>query len=125
MHFSTDAKNVKIDDYDATEAKVAARIEEYQHIQAHIDEFHGILSKTLSTKVKVDRRFGLGENGIYQEPLERTLEYLGLSMSKNQVVNVSIDADSERALIPFHVLNAEGWYKMYKTRRKNDQSTPL
>jgi hypothetical protein len=30
----------------------------------------------------------------YQEPLERTLESLGLSMSKDQVVNMSIDGEA-------------------------------
>jgi hypothetical protein len=55
----------------------------------------------LSEHVPVDPRFGLGQMGIYQEPLERTLEYLGLSMSKDQVVNTSIDGETvRRALIP-------------------------
>jgi hypothetical protein len=115
---NTDAKNVNIDDdYGVTAAQVAACIEEYQHIQAYIDEYHSILNKTLSTMVEVDTRVGLGEHGIYQEPLERTLEYLGLSMHKDQVVNASIDGEGgKRALVPFHVLNAEVWYNKYQGR---------
>jgi hypothetical protein len=114
---NTDAKNVKIDVYGVTAAQVAACIEEYQHIQAYIDEYHSILNKTLSTMVEVDTRVGLGEHGIYQEPLERTLEYLGLSMHKDQVVNASIDGEGgKRALVPFHVLNAEVWYNKYQGR---------
>jgi hypothetical protein len=89
----------------------AAATEDYKHVQAYIDEFHGILNNTLSTEVIVDLRFGLGGYGIYQEPLERTLEYLGLSMNKDQVVNASIDGEEgvKRALIPFHTLSADGW----------------
>jgi hypothetical protein len=109
--------NVEIDKF-VTEADVAACIEEYKHIQAYIDEYHRILNVALSEHVPVDPRFGLGEMGIYQEPLERTLEYLGLSMHKDQVVNASIDGAEgvKRALIPFHVLNAEVWYSKYHAR---------
>jgi hypothetical protein len=124
---NTDANNVNIDDeedydedYDEddmfTEAKVAACIQEYKHIQAYIDDYHDTLSDTLSTKVEVDLRFGLGENGIYQEPLERVLEYMGLSMNKDQVVNTSIDGAQgiKRALIPFQLLNARMWCRQLK-----------
>jgi hypothetical protein len=94
-----------------TEAKVAACIEEYKRVQAYIDDYHDNLNDILSTKVEVDLRFGLSEHGIYQEPLERVLEYMGLSMSKDQVVNASIDEDTKWALIPGNVLNAACWYK--------------
>jgi hypothetical protein len=124
---NTDVRNGRIDEddgeahydedeYAVTVAKVAACIEEYTHIQAYIDEFHRTLELELSEHVPVDPRFGLGQMGIYQEPLERTLEYLGLSMNKDQVVNASIDEDTKRALIPFHVLDAEVWYNKYQAR---------
>jgi hypothetical protein len=115
---NTDAKNVAIDEadeYDDTTAHVAAYIEEYKHIQAYIDEYHRALKKTLSDEVEVDVRVGLGMMGIYQEPLERVLEYLGMSMHKDQVVNASIDGEgTKRALLPFHVLNAKVWYNKYR-----------
>jgi ankyrin repeat protein len=115
---NTDAKNVKIDEEEddtVTEAEVAAYIEEYKHIQAYIDEYHRVLKNTLFECVTVDPRFGLGMMGIYQEPLERVLEYLGMSMHKDQVVNASIDGGGvKRALIPFHVLNAEVWHNKYQ-----------
>jgi hypothetical protein len=47
--------------------------------------------------------------------LERTLEYLGLSMSKDQVCNTSIDGETvKRALIPGHLLNANHWFEKVK-----------
>jgi hypothetical protein len=103
-----------------TAAMRDAHIETYQHVQAFIDEYHRILNLVLSEHVPVDPRFGLGQMGIYHEPLERTLEYLGLSMSKDQVVNTSIDGDEEgvrRALIPGHLLNANHWFDKYKSRK--------
>jgi hypothetical protein len=108
-------RSVKIEEEYVTKAKLASCVDEYKQVHAYIDEYHRILNDTLSFKVQVDTRYGLGENGIYQEPLERSLEYLGLRMNKDQVVNASIDgaaAEEEgikRALIPFNVLNANMW----------------
>jgi hypothetical protein len=113
---NTDAKNVVINDL-VTAAMRDAHIQTYQHVQAYIDEYHRILNLVLSEHVPVDPRFGLGQMGIYQEPLERTLEYLGLSMSKDQVVNTSIDGEGvKRVLIPGHLLNANHWFDKYKSR---------
>jgi hypothetical protein len=53
-------------------------------------------------------------NGIYQEPLERVLQYMGLSMDIDQVVNRSIDGDTKRrALLPGNVLEANHWHEEY------------
>jgi hypothetical protein len=114
---NTDAKNVNID-YRVTIVIRDTHIEDYKHVQAYIDENHRILNLVLSEHVPVDPRFGLGQMGIYQEPLERTLEYLGLSMCKDQVVNASIDGEDDvrRALIPGHLLNANHWFDKYKSR---------
>jgi hypothetical protein len=89
---NADAKNVEID-YSLTAAIRDTHIGQYKHVQAYIDEYHGLLMRVLSERVEVDTRVGLTQNGIYQEPLERTLKYLGLSMSKDQVVNNSIDGE--------------------------------
>jgi hypothetical protein len=113
---NTGAKNVNIDNQ-ITAAIRDAHIETYQHVQAYIDEYHCILNLVLSEHVPVDPRFGLGQMGIYQEPLIRTLEYLGLSMAKNQVVNTSIDGEAvKRALIPGHLLNTNHWFDKYTSR---------
>jgi ankyrin repeat protein len=114
---NTDAKNVVIDEFSTT-AMRDAHIETYSHVQAYIDESHRILNLVLSEHVPVDPRFGLGQMGIYQEPLERTLEYLGLSMSNDQVVNASIDGEEgvKRTLIPGHLLNANHWFDKYESR---------
>jgi hypothetical protein len=94
-----------------------AHTKTYRLVQVCIDEYFRILQLVLSEHVQVDTRVGLGGNGIYHEPLERTLEYLGLSMSKDQVVNTSIDGETiRRALIPGHLLNANHWFSKYKGR---------
>jgi hypothetical protein len=114
---NTDAKNVVIQRTVSTTVR-DSHIETYTHVQAYIDEYFRILQPVLSEHVPVDPRFGLGQMGIYQEPLERTLEYLGLSMSKDQVVNTSIDGESvKRALIPCHLLNANHWFDKYTASR--------
>jgi hypothetical protein len=117
---NTDAKHVIVGGHnDVSSALRDAHIEEYKHVQAYIDEYHRILTRVLSEHVPVDPRFGLGQMGIYQEPLERTLEYLGLSMSNDQVVNASIDGEGgvRRSLIPGHLLNANHWFNKYKKSR--------
>jgi hypothetical protein len=122
----SDAKNVVINN-NVSIAMRDAHIEEYKHVQAFIDEHHRILNLVLSDHVQVDTRVGRGDSGIYQEPLERTLEYLGLSMKKDQVVNASIDGGGEegeeggvkRALIPGHLLNANHWFDKCKSRLNN------
>jgi hypothetical protein len=57
--------------------------------------------------------------------LERTLEYLGMSMKKDQVVNTSIDGEEEggvrRALIPSHLLNANHWFNKYMSSAKKER----
>jgi hypothetical protein len=116
---NTDAKNVHIgNDVTASARARDAHIEDYKHVQAYIDEYHRILNLVLSEHVPVDTRVGRGDYGLYQEPLERTLEYLGLSMCKDQVVNTSIDGEEgvKRALIPGHLLNANHWFDKYKGR---------
>jgi hypothetical protein len=112
---NTDAKNAQIIN-GATVRIRNAHIKEYKLVQAHVDEYHDVLSLVLSDHVQVDTRVGRGDYGLYQEPLERTLEYLGLSMNKDQVVNTSIDGEAvRRALIPGHLLNANHWFDKYKS----------
>jgi hypothetical protein len=111
---NTDAENVNNNSYGVTPAIRDAHIETYSHVQAYIDEYFRIQQPVLSEHVPVDPRFGLGQMGIYQEPLERVLEYLGLSMNIDQVVNTSIDGEAiKRALIPGHLLNANHWFNKY------------
>jgi hypothetical protein len=65
--------------------------------------------------VRVDRRVGRVDFGLYQEPLERELQYLGRSMTANQVVNTNVDGKSIRwALIPMQASGAKQWHELFK-----------
>jgi hypothetical protein len=115
---NTDIRNIEIEEWNITTTMRDAHIEEYEQVQAYIDEYHHALRPVLFDHVPVDTRVGRGDRGIYQEPLERVLEYLGMSMNKDQVVNASIDGEEgvRRALIPGHLLNAEHWFDKFKNR---------
>jgi hypothetical protein len=110
---NTDSKNVPITDT-ITQVMVNSYINEYKQIHAFIDECHSVIKHALSEDVVVDKRVGRGGNGMYHEPLEQVLLYLGLSMKKNQTVNTSIDGKSvTRAMIPGHPTNANLWFELY------------
>jgi hypothetical protein len=81
----------------------------YANTHLFIERWHEIALDALSERVEVDRRVGLGLHGLYQEPLERVLQYLGLSMSADQVVNHSLDAGARRVLLPNCARNADFW----------------
>jgi ankyrin repeat protein len=87
----------------------------------YIDEFHRTLKHTLYSLAPVDTRVGLGQAGIYHEPLERVLEYMGLSMNKDQVVNISADGETKRrALIPGNQRSAKLWHDKHTAERKDN-----
>jgi ankyrin repeat protein len=87
----------------------------YLNVLGFIDKWHGVTLATLSNLVEVDTRVGRGDYGLYHEPMERVLQYLGLSMTVNQVVNTAVDGESvRRALIPTHARGANQWHELYK-----------
>jgi hypothetical protein len=111
---NTDFNNVLIDRF-VTQAMVTAHVDEFKQIHAFIDKWHTITEHALSQDVVVDKRVGRGDNGLYHEPLERILEYLGMSMDKDQTVNTSIDGNTvKRALIPGQPINANLWLELHQ-----------
>jgi hypothetical protein len=112
---NTDSVTVPITDA-VTRAMVETHIDEYKQIQAFVDEYHNVAKRALYNDVVVDKRVGLCDNGLYHEPLEQVLFYLGLSMDKNQTVNKSIDGETAaiRAMVPGHPTNANLWYQLYQ-----------
>jgi ankyrin repeat protein len=110
----SDVKEVKINSPYVTQAKLNVFIAEYKQTHAFIEAYHDTLHNTLSNEARVDTRVGRGSNGIYQEPLERVLEYMGLSMKKNQTVNTSIDGAIKRVLIPNQARIHKYWYDLSK-----------
>jgi hypothetical protein len=112
---NTDSKNASMYKIFATQALVNTHIDEYKHIQSFIDEYHTVTEHALSENVVVDTRVGRGDHGLYHEPLEQVLLYLGLSMKTDQTVNASIDGKTgTRALIPGHPGNANLWFELYQ-----------
>jgi ankyrin repeat protein len=107
----------------AKRAQLATSI--YGNTHRFIERWYGIASNVLSTRVEVDRRVGLGLNGLYQEPLERVLQYLGLSMDADQAVNSSLDGDDgdmRRVLLPNCAHNANHWFQLYQQRKNEARS---
>ena len=70
--------------YDDDRARLAAATQCLADTFAYANDFHEIANKALSEDTVVDTRIGRGDNGLYQEPLERVLGYLGLSMIRDQ-----------------------------------------
>jgi hypothetical protein len=100
----SDVKEVKIS-ANVTRTDLTDCIEDYKKCHEFIETYCNNLQGTLS-------------HAIFQEPLERVLEYCGLSMRKNQTVNTSIDGQGaggvKRVLIPNQARNAKHWYDLYK-----------
>jgi hypothetical protein len=92
----------------------------YANIHCFIERWYRIALNALSVRVEVDRRVGLGQDGLYQEPLERVLQYLGLSMDADQIVNSSLDNNDgiQRVLLPNCARNANHWFLLHQQKKK-------
>jgi ankyrin repeat protein len=92
----------------------------YANTHLFIERWHGVASNALSMRVEVDRRVSLGLIGLYHEPLERVLQYLGLSTKADQVVNSSLDDDDgvRRVLLPNCAQNANHWFQQFQKAKE-------
>jgi ankyrin repeat protein len=97
----------------------------YANTHLFIERWYGVALNALSVRVEVDRRVGLGMHGLYQEPLERVLQYLGLSMDADQMVNNSLDGESgvRRVLLPNCARNADHWFQLLQRKTASAASS--
>jgi hypothetical protein len=91
-------------------------IAEYKQTHAFIEAHHGSLKHTLSDEAQVSTRLARATFGIYHEPLERVLEYLGLSVDENQEVNTNIEGATGivQVLVNQARNDAKCWYNLSK-----------
>jgi ankyrin repeat protein len=122
------SEGLVIDNQTITRDTITTDINEYSSVQKFIDECHTITKHALSEDAVVDTRVGRGDYGLYHEPLEQVLLYLGMSMAKDQIVCALLD-DGEngatRALMPGHPTNANLWYELYQRTHCSSCSTQV
>lgn len=96
-------------------------ISRYERVMGFAEKWHLIGSRALSAGVEVDARVGLAQNGLYQEPLERVMEYLGLSVVADQVLNTSINREGQlkRVLLANCAHAAKQWHKRFEVALSN------
>jgi hypothetical protein len=81
-------------------------VEEYECFLKWLEEQHASLLRVLGSEVEVDTRVGRRETGMYHEPLESTMEYLGFSLKKDKATN--------RVLLPgVDVLKVYHWCEKF------------
>jgi hypothetical protein len=83
-------------------------IDHYRLYNDLIAQYHYKLHSTLYGEAPTDRRVGRRSNGIYQEPLERVLEYLGLS-NKAVVLNEALDKKTAKCYLHPQLRGAVAW----------------
>jgi radical SAM protein with 4Fe4S-binding SPASM domain len=91
------------------DTEIQHALTDYRSVLDFTEQYHTVLLDCLDTLV-VDPRIGrVGGRGLYHQPLECVLEYSGLSMAADRVVNKSIDGNKiKRVMIPNSPRGA--WY---------------
>jgi ankyrin repeat protein len=92
---------------------------DWRIVHAKVDAFHERLLRVLEDEVVVDARGGAGgrpgSRGIYHEPLEATLGYVGLA-HKPRVLNEALDGDTHpagRSVLRHSVGAAQFWFDRF------------
>jgi hypothetical protein len=98
------------------------------HTRVHefVWEYYRVLKHTLSEDIKVDTRVGRGDCGVYQEPLERVLEYCGLQLNTARVVIVGLPDSFLPILLPADRCGSltEYWFRLMHKHTHTTHTLP-
>ena len=97
--------------------RLAAAKQHVENTLRYANQFHYIANGVLSEHVEVDTRVGLGGNGLYHEPLERLLEYLGLCMTQDQTYRPGNGDESINHAMSGGARNAADWFVRLNAQR--------